>query len=267
MKKNIEIYTKEEINILKEGGNILYKILQELKEKVKEGENSFFINEYAIELCEKYKAKPAFLHYRPEGAKRKFPSALCLSLNEEVVHGIANEKEKIFKKGDVVVLDMGILYKNYYTDSAITVIVGGEKENKIAYHMIKAGEYALEKAISFVKSGVKTGDIGHVIEFSVKEYCQKEKINNFSIPHELGGHGIGRAIHENPFIPNFGKKGQGVTLTEGMVIAIEPILTEKKSELKLMKDDYTYVTKDKGLSIHVEHTIVVTKDGCEIITI
>ena len=256
----IQIYSKDEIEVLREGGELLFRILSALKEKAVDGVDTFTLNQYALELCEKHDAKPAFLNYKPHGAPRPFPGALCLSINDEVVHGIPNEKNRVLKNGDVVVLDMGILYKGMYTDSAVTAVIGGDDKNPVGAKMIEVAEKALYAAIDAVKPGIRTGTVGHIVEQTVKTNSK------FSIPHELGGHGIGKTIHEDPFMPNFGKKGEGPILREGMVLAIEPILTEKKPHLKVLKDGYTYVTVDKGLSVHVEHTIVVTEDGAEILT-
>lgn len=261
----ITIYTKNEISNLKEGGVFLAQILQTLKNETVEGLSTADINNRAIELCNQYNAKPAFLGYAPEGAKRGFPGALCVSVNDEVVHGIPNENPKILKNGDVVVLDMGLLYKDMYTDSAVTLVVGGDRENPTGARMIEVATKALNAAISMIKPGVRTGSVGYAIESVVNK--SHDKKYSFSLPYELGGHGIGHKVHEDPFMPNFGKKGTGPILREGMVLAIEPILTEKSPRIKIAKDGYTYVTSDKGLSVHVEHTIVVTNDGCEIITL
>lgn len=260
----ISIYTQEEIQHLKEGGFLLASILQTLQKETVEGISTLDIHNRALQLCEEKKAKPAFLGYAPEGAKRAFPGALCISINEEIVHGIPNENPKILKKGDVVVLDMGLMYKNMFTDSAITVVVGGDTENPTGALMIQVATEALMSAIQMIKPGVRTGTVGSVIESVVKK--SHTRACKFSLPFELGGHGIGHRIHEDPFMPNFGKKGTGVILREGMVLAIEPILTEKSSRMRLASDGYTYITTDKGLSVHVEHTIVVTKDGCSILT-
>lgn len=264
MNSPITIYTEEEITRLKEGGVLLASILQTLKKETISGMSTLDIHNRALDLCEKCGAKPAFLGYKPEGAKRGFPGALCVSINDEVVHGIPNENPKILKNGDVVVLDMGLLYKDMYTDSAVTLVVGGDTANPTGALMIEAATKALEAAIATVKPGVRTGSVGAVIESVVKDF--HTRIYKFSLPYELGGHGIGHKIHEDPFMPNFGKKGTGPILREGMVIAIEPIVNEKSSRIRLAKDGYTYITHDGGLSVHVEHTIVVTKDGCDILT-
>jgi len=256
----IQIYSKEEIEILRQGGKLLANILQNLKEKAQEGVSTEELDKEARKLCEHYDAAPAFLNYTPQGAHKPFPAALCISVNDEVVHGIPNSSSRILKNGDVVVLDMGLIYKDMYTDSAITVIVGGDKANQVGATMNKVALQALHAAIDTIKPGTRTGTIGHIIEKTIKNN------SNFSIPQELGGHGIGRTVHEDPFMPNFGKKGEGPILREGMVLAIEPILTEKSPKIKLLKDGYTFVTVDGGLSVHVEHTVAVTKEGCEILT-
>lgn len=257
----ITIYSTDEIEKLREGGAILAAILNALKEKAKEGVTTAELDKECINLCSEHQAKPAFLNYTPQGAKKPFPGSLCISVNEEVVHGIPNQKPRTLKKGDVVVLDMGLLYKDMFTDSAVTMIVGGDEQNPIGASMIKVANQALRAAIDTIKPGVRTGTIGHVIEQTVKANSK------FSIPTELGGHGIGHSVHEDPFIPNFGKKGEGPILREGMVLAIEPILTQKGPNIKLLRDGYTYVTVDGCLSVHVEHTVVVTRDGCDILTV
>lgn len=258
----INLYTEKEIEALKEGGKILYNILHKIKEITQEGVSTKDLDIKARELCVENDVIPAFFNYTPNGVSRPFPGSLCISVNHEVVHGIPNEKPRILKKGDVVTLDMGLKYKNMFTDSAITIVVGGGEYNKIGQEMIDVATRALNAAIDIIKPGVRTGDIGKIIEDIVK----KNKGTKFKIPTILGGHGIGHGIHEDPFIPNFGKAGEGVVLRKGNVIAIEPILTEKTTAMNQLSDDYTFVTQDKGLAVHVEHTVVVTKDGCEVIT-
>lgn len=258
----INIYTQKEIEILREGGKILYTILKTLEKETLENVSTKSLDIRARDLCTKNNAIPAFLNYTPGGASRPFPGAICISVNHEVVHGIPNEKPRILKKGDVVTLDMGLKYMGMFTDSAITLVVGGVEYNKVGQEMIDVATRALNSAIDILRPGVRTGDIGQAIENTVK----KNKGNKFKIPTILGGHGIGREIHEDPFIPNFGKAGEGVVLKEGNVIAIEPILTQKTTAMNQLSDAYTFVTQDKGLAVHVEHTVVVTKDGCEILT-
>ncbi|MES2623310.1 MAG: type I methionyl aminopeptidase [Patescibacteria group bacterium] len=260
----ITIYTENEINLLREGGRFLAQILNTLKAKTVAGVTTLELDKEARKLCEEVGAVPAFLNYTPGGATRPFPGAICISVNEEIVHGIPNENPKTLKSGDVVVLDMGLIYKGLFTDSAVTIVVGGDSYNTVGSRMIQVATEALAAALATVKPGVRTGTVGHAIEKTV--LASHDKTHKFSLPYELGGHGIGHGVHEDPFMPNFGKKGSGPILREGMVLAIEPILTEKSPRMKLLKDGYTYATQDKGLSVHVEHTIVVTKNGCEILT-
>jgi methionyl aminopeptidase len=260
----ITIYTEHEIHLLREGGRHLAHILHTLKEKTVAGVTTLELDKEARRLCESVGAMPAFLNYTPAGANRPFPGAVCISVNEEIVHGIPNENPKQLKNGDVVVLDMGLVYKGMFTDSAITLVVGGDSYNSTGAKMIQVATDALTAAIGVMRPGVRTGTVGHAIEKTV--IASHDKTYKFTLPYELGGHGIGHGVHEDPFMPNFGKKGSGPILREGMVLAIEPILTEKSPRMKLLKDGYTYATHDKGLSVHVEHTVVVTKDGCEILS-
>lgn len=262
--KPITIYSENEIDRLRVGGRFLAEILQILKAETKAGMTTKDLNSRALELCAQYKVIPAFLNYTPAGADRPFPGALCISVNEEVVHGIPNEKNRVLKDGDVVVLDMGLVYKEMFTDSAVTLVVGGNDKNETGAKMIEVATDALQAAIRTVKPGVRTGTVGYAIEQVVIK--SRDKKYMFTLPPELGGHGIGHSVHEDPFMPNFGKKGSGVILREGMVLAIEPILNEKSPRIKITKDGYTYVTGDGKLSVHVEHTLVVTKDGCEVLT-
>ncbi len=259
----INIYSEKEIEILREGGKILHTILKTLEKETLENVSTKDLDIRAKELCIENNAIPAFLNYTPGGAKRPFPGAICISVNHEVVHGIPNEKPKILKKGDVVTLDMGLKYMGMFTDSAVTLIVRGGEYNKVGQEMIDVAARALNNAIDILKPGVRTGDIGQAIEDTVK----KNKGKIYKIPTILGGHGIGYGIHEDPFVPNFGKAGEGVVLKEGNVIAIEPILTENSTAMNTLSDGYTFVTQDKGLAVHVEHTVVITKDGCEVLTI
>lgn len=242
---------------MREGGKKLAEVLSFLKEKVVPGVSTFFLEELARKKMEELGVEPAFLGYTPRGARRKYPAALCVSINNEVVHGIPNEKEKFLNEGDIVALDTGVKYKGFFTDSAITVPVG--KVDKNSKLLIKATKEALTKAIKVAKTGNFTGDIGHVIEEVAKQY-------GFSCASDLGGHGVGKYIHEDPFIPNWSQKGQGVRLEEGMTIAVEPMLNEGDDRVKILSDGYTFVTVDGKKSAHFEHTILVTKKGGVILT-
>jgi methionyl aminopeptidase len=254
---SITIKTKEEIELLRQGGKILAQILKELKAEALPGVSTLALEMSARKKIKAAHATPAFLHYTPKGARREFPAALCISINDVVVHGIPNEDPKILKKGDIVTIDSGICFKKFYTDAAITVPCG--EIDMEAKKLLRATSEALDAGIKAAKAGNTTGDVGDAIEKVAKKY-------NFSVADNLGGHGVGYSQHEDPFVPNFGMKGQGPVLQEGMVIAIEPIFNEKKSGTKLLKDGYTFVTNDGSRSAHFEHTVVVTKKSGDILT-
>ncbi len=254
----VTIKTKEEIERLKKGGKILHDILEFLAGEVREGVSTKYLEDMGRKKIEEAGAKPAFLKYTPHGASRAFPAALCVSVNDVVVHGIPNENSIILKNGDIVTIDTGICYEGLYTDSAITVGCGEIDEN--AKRLLKATKEALNMAIKVVRDGATTGSIGVMIEKVAKKY-------KFSPAEDLGGHGVGYSQHEDPFIPNFKMRGQGVVLKEGMVLAIEPMLNEGTGKVNFLNDGYTVVTADGKRSAHFEHTIVVTKNGAEILTI
>lgn len=254
----VTIKTQREIQILREGGKRLAGVLATVSGKVRPGISSRELNDLAEKLIREGGDTPAFLGYAPSGAKRPFPATLCVSVNDEVVHGIPNEIEKILKEGDIVTLDAGLVHGGLFTDSAITVAVG--KIDEGARKLLKTTQKALAVGIKAVRAGATTGDVGFAIESFVKPF-------NFGIVRELAGHGVGYAVHEEPFVPNFGKKGEGVVLQAGMVIAIEPMLNEGGAGVKLAKDGYTYITKDGSRSAHFEHTVVVTENGADILTV
>jgi len=249
--------TQEDIKKLREGGKRLARILAEVAKGVKPGVSTADLNAKAQALIEEGGDKSAFLNYKPRGAKRPYPASLCVSVNEEVVHGIPNEEPKILKEGDVVSLDLGLIHEGMFTDHAITVPVG--KIGKDAAKLLEVTKKALDIAIKEAKPGKRTGDIGAAIEEYVAPY-------NMGIVRELAGHGVGYKVHEDPFVPNYGVRGQGVILKPGLVIAIEPMLTLGGEEIRLAKDGYTYTTKDKSLAAHFEHTIVITDNGAEVLT-
>ena len=253
----ITLKSKEEIAILKEGGQILARILNELKLKAVPGVSTKELNDLADELCKKYNVRPTFLNYQPHSAPRPYPASLCVSINDEIVHGIPNEKPRVLNNGDVVSLDMGIEYKKLITDSAITVGVG-EIDSK-AKKLLELTEKALYAGIDAAVVGAKTGDIGVAVEKIIKPA-------GFGLPVELGGHGVGYEVHEDPFIANFGKKGQGATLKPGMVICIEPMVNEGTAKAIFEDDGYTVRTADGKRSAHFEHTVAITESGPKILT-
>jgi methionyl aminopeptidase len=214
------------------------------------------LDQYAEQLIREGGDLPAFLNYRPEGAVRPFPASLCISINDEVVHGIPSKK-RILKEGDIVSLDLGLKHKGLFTDMAITVPVG--KVSDSATKLLKVTEEALKVAINAAEAGFKTGDIGHAVESFVRPH-------KYGIVDVLSGHGVGKYIHEDPYIPNFGKAGTGEKLVPGMVIALEPMLNIGTKNVTLDDDGYTFRTADGKLSAHFEHTILITEEDPEILT-
>ncbi|PIR41924.1 MAG: type I methionyl aminopeptidase [Candidatus Yanofskybacteria bacterium CG10_big_fil_rev_8_21_14_0_10_37_15] len=246
----MEIKTEEEIKMMKEGGRILAKILQKLSQEVKPGITTNYLEELAKKLIFSFDAESSFLGF--EG----FPAVLCVSINEEIVHGIPSER--ILQEGDVLKLDMGVFYKGFHTDSALTVIVG-ESRDFPKKELLRVTREALEIGITQAKIGNTTGDIGSTIQKFVRK-------NGFEVVQDLVGHGIGKELHEPPQVPNFGKPKTGAELFEGMVIAIEPMVVVGKKETKKGKDGFSFVTKDGSLSAHFEHTVAVTKNGPLVLT-
>ena len=256
------IKTKEEIDILREGGHRLATILAKVAEKVKPGISTLELDKYAYELIIDGGDESAFLNYKPEGVSRPYPASLCTSVNDEVVHGIPN-KNKILKEGDIISLDLGIKHKGLFTDHAVTISVGDKsKLNKISANLLHVTKEALTVGIDAARGGNTVGDIGHAIE----QYIKKQN-KNYGIVRELSGHGVGKKIHEDPYIPNFGKPGKGQKLIPGMVVAIEPMLNIGQDDIISLDDDYTIKTKDGSRSAHFEHTILITDTDAEILTI
>lgn len=251
------IKTKEEIEILREGGRHLAQVLFKVKDTIKPGITAKELDFYAFKLIKELGDKPAFLNYRPEGATKPFPASLCVSVNDEVVHGIPTNK-KVLKEGDVVSIDLGLNHKGLFTDMALTVGVG--EINDSTKHLLEKTEKALMVGINAAVSGNHVGDIGHAVETFIKPY-------GYGIVEALSGHGVGRHIHEDPYIPNFGKKGTGALLKPGMVIAIEPMINSGSKNVVIDADGYTIRTKDGKKSAHFEHTILITENEPEILTL
>jgi methionyl aminopeptidase len=253
----ITIKTKEEIDILREGGKRHAFILAELAKMVKPGLSSWDLESRAKELIEEGGDSSAFLNYKPYGAKRPYPATICVSVNDEVVHGIPNEEEKILQEGDIVSIDLGLVHKGLITDAAVTVPVG--KVSPELAKLMEVTEKALYAGIKAAKDGRKTGDVGEAI--SRFAYA-----NNYGLVEELAGHGVGYSVHEDPYVPNFGEQGKGDVLKVGMVIAIEPMFNLGTKRISLDSDGYTFRTADGKPSAHFEHTVVITRSGVEILT-
>jgi methionyl aminopeptidase len=261
----IKLKSPQEIQALREGGHRLATIVAKTIERVAEGVTTRSLDEYAQSLTREYGDTPAFLGYKPYGHKTAFPGMLCISVNEEVVHGLPGDR--VLVNGDVVTIDGGLIHDNLITDHAITVIVGDDEsvEGKGAARqtahreLLAVTRRALEIGIAQVRPGGHIGDIGAAIQEFVD--------GRYGIIRELAGHGVGYSVHEDPYVPNYGKKGTGIEMKPGLVIAIEPMLTIGKPGIITRMDGYTIATRDKSLSAHFEHTVVVTEEGCEVLTV
>lgn len=250
--------TQEEIDILREGGRRLATYLNELVAMVKPGVTAKALEDRALELIASQGDEPAFKGHKDRKGDKPYPSSLCLSINDVFVHSPASDNGAVIQEGDVVKLDFGIKHKGLYTDHAHTVIAG-EKKDPEDEKMIKLAYEAMALGINEARVGNKTGDIGYAVE-------QIARKNGLGYPRNLAGHGVGRAVHEEPHVPNFGAPGSGAELVEGLVIAIEPMFCRGKGDLYVDNDGYSYRTKDGSRTVHVEHTVLITKDGPEILT-
>ncbi len=244
-----QIKTSEEIEAMRKSGQILATVLQELTQAAKPGVKTIELDSMAREITQKMGGTPAFLGYN------QFPAAICISINNEIVHGIPSQKT--ISEGDIVGLDYGVTYQGMITDSAVTIPIGDV--SKEAARLLKGTKLALDRAINVVKDGVRVGDIGEAVEKSINA-------DNLAVIYTLGGHGVGHKIHEEPFIPNFGTSGTGQTLRAGMTIAVEPNVSISAHDCYLADDNWTYLTDDGSLSAQFEHTILITPTGSEILT-
>lgn len=252
----ITIKSKQELAILREGGKRLAEILRKVTLEVRPGITTLALDKLAEKLIREEGDEPAFLRYQPWGAQYPYPASLCVSVNNEVVHGIPSTN--MLKEGDIVSFDLGIRHQGLITDAAITVPVGIVSAR--LEKLISTTKEALDAGIRAIKPNGFVGDIGKAIEAFVKPH-------KFGIVKVLGGHGVGYEVHEEPYIPNFKMKGNGPKLKPGMVIAIEPMLNEGTDDVYLDKDGYTFKTADGKHSAHFEHTVIVTDKGAEIVTL
>ncbi len=244
----IPIKTQKEIETIREGGKILAGVMEELKKEVFPGKKTIELNRLAESLLLKY-GKPSFKNYHG------FPASLCVSINEEIVHGIPSERK--LKQGDIVSLDLGLFYKNFHTDMAITVPVG--KVDPEFSRLIMVSKKAFKRGFKKAREGNTFGDIGNTIQ----RYVESQKL---SVVENLCGHGIGKNLHEEPGIPNYGSRKKGHEIKKGMVFCIEPMVSMGSWEIELMENNQTFKTKDNSLSVHFEHTVALTDNGPEIIT-
>lgn len=247
----ITLKSEHEIETMRRACQVVATIRDEMARMVEPGISTWEIDQYAESRCKEFGVVPAFKGYHG------FPGCVCISVNEEVVHGIPSKK-RLLKEGDIVGLDFGVIKDGWYGDSARTVAVGRVSEK--AQQLMDVTRESLEKAIQECRAGNRLFDIGHAIQSHVEPY-------RYGIVKEFVGHGIGRALHEDPQVPNFGTKGKGIPLKAGMVLAIEPMINLGSAEVRILEDGWTAVTADGALSAHFEHTIAITANGPEILTV
>lgn len=252
----INFYSEKEIGIMAEGGKILAKIIKEIAKEIKPGITTKHLDKVAEGLIFSYGAEPAFKGFN------NYPAVLCASVNEEIVHAIPSERK--LKEGDLITLDLGIRFpakdgasNGYCTDMAITVGVG--KIDEKLRRLMSVTEKSLEIAIKQCKPGNRLGDIGYAIQSYVEE-------NGFNVIRDLIGHGVGKKVHEEPEVLNYGNKGEGMVLKPGMVIAIEPMIVMGNFEIEKARDGFAFLSKDRSISAHFEHTVAITKRGVKILT-
>ncbi len=245
----VRIYKEKEIETLRQSGKILFLIIKELKRQVRPGLTTKYLDKVANDLVLSYGGQASFKGFE------NYPTGLCTSINEEIVHAVPNNRQ--LKQGDILSLDYGVRYKGYCTDMAITIPVG--KTNNQIKKLIQITKKALNAGIKNAKPGNHIGDISWSIQNKIEK-------NNFSVIKQLIGHGVGKDVHEEPQIPNFGSPGQGIELKKGMVFALEPMASIGDWQIEQTEDGFGYRTKDRSLSAHFEHTILITSKGSEILT-
>ncbi len=246
----IRIKSKDEIDKMRVAGFAVARALTESRKVVVDGGSAFDVEKLILDIYRDLGVEPAFKGYMG------YPYATCVSVNEEVIHGLP-KRNKIFKKGDIVSIDTGAIYKGYYGDAALTYIVGetDEKSEKL----VRVTREALLKAVENLKPGLRIGDLGYIIQSYVEKH-------GFNVVRDYVGHGIGRELHEEPQIPNYGRPGRGIVLKAGMTIAIEPMVSSGTWRVEVLDDGWTVVTADGSRSAHFEYTVVITENGVEILT-
>jgi len=254
MNTNVIIKTDQEIEIMREAGRLLSRVISQVASAVRPGISTLSLDDLAEKLIIDSGAKPGFKGYGQ--GKNRYPATLCTSVNEEVVHGIPR-RDKILKEGDIIGLDCGLIYNDYFADMAITVPVG--KISSKAEELIRITKKSLNIAIQMIKPGIRLGNISSAIQSCAEK-------NNFSVVQALTGHGIGKELHEPPVILNYGRPNTGITLEKGMTLCFEPMVNVGDWRVKTDKDRWTIVTSDGSLSAHFEHMILVTKSGAEVLT-
>jgi methionyl aminopeptidase len=246
----IEIKTDREIALIEEAGNIVRTILEEIKKIAKPGIMTKELDRKAETIIKHFKAKSAFKGYRG------FPSNICASINEQIVHGIPGKRK--LTRGDILSIDVGVEKNGYNADAAVTIEIG-DAVSESAQRLISTAKNALYAGINKAAEGNRLFDISYAIQ----QYVERA---GYSVVRDFVGHGIGKKMHEDPEIPNFGKPDTGPRLKNGMVFAIEPMVNEGGCEVEILEDGWTAVTRDKSLSVHFEHTVCITDKGPKIVT-
>lgn len=252
----IFLKSQQEIEIMRTANRIVGEILAELRDRIVPGISTIEIDRMSAELIRKKGARSAFKGYQIRAGVTPFPATICISLNDEVVHGIPSP-QRVIKDGDVVSLDFGVIYKDFYGDAAFTFLLGATEEK--VKKLIQATEDALDAGIAQAIVGNRLGDISAAIQERVEK-------DGFSVVREFVGHGVGRKLHEDPPVPNYGVRDRGVRLREGMVLAIEPMVNIGGPDVMMKSDGWTAVTKDGSLSAHFEHSVAITEKGPEVLS-
>ncbi|MBC7691296.1 MAG: type I methionyl aminopeptidase [Methylotenera sp.] len=246
----VSLKSERELDFMRIACRAVAQILEEMVNLVKPGVTTGYLDEFAEGRCRDLQVLPAFKGYHG------FPACVCISINEEVVHGIPSI-DRVLKNGDIVGLDFGVSHEGWYGDSARTIAVGTISSE--AQKLVEVTQEGLMRGIAACCEGNRVFDIGHAIQKYVEPF-------GFGVVREFVGHGIGRALHEDPQVPNYGPKGKGLLLKAGMVLAIEPMINAGGHEVKVLNDGWTAVTVDRSLSAHFEHTVAITPNGPEILT-
>lgn len=246
----IKIKTAEELEKMRKAGVLLSNLFAEVASFIRAGISTKELDDFVHKLILKMNARPAFLNYHG------FPAATCISIDDEVVHGIP-KRTRVLRPGMIVGVDVGLVFDGYHSDCCYTYMIGEVRPK--ARKLVQTAKEALQAGIDMMKTGMKIGDIGHAI-------CSHASKNGFTVVRDFVGHGIGRSLHEQPQVPNFGKKGTGELILDGMVLAIEPMLNEGRCNVRLKPDKWTVVTADRKLSAHFEHTVALIDGKTEILT-
>ena len=244
----IALKSAREIEIMRRANIIVAEVLQELKRRIAPGVTTLELDAIAEDMTLQKDAIPAFKGYNVAG--RVYPRCLCASVNEEIVHGIPTNRE--LREGDIIGLDYGVIYQGFYGDSAVTVGVG--KVSEEALRLMQVTEQALYRGIEQLHEGKRLGDLGHAVQKTAENA-------GYSVVRAFVGHGVGRKLHEEPPVPNYGEPDRGIRLREGMVLAIEPMVNMGGYEVEIKEDGWTAVTKDRSLAAHFEHSVAITKNG------